>query len=92
MPNSFQFIDKTTKSAEKFPIIDDKLCEFLGVSPDPVKYHRDWYNSFGECAAMGMSFRKMVDEIYVNSDDEIKRMLEWLDEHYFTDAWYSVGV
>lgn len=91
MPNAFQFIDKSTRQAEKFSIIDDKLREFLGKPPDSKSYYRSWYDGFGFCAAMGDSFQKMKETTYKEayedaSDPEVKKMLDWLDEHYEVNA------
>jgi hypothetical protein len=88
MPNAFQFIDKTTNEAEKFSVIDDKLREFLKVPADPERYYRGWYDAFGELAAAGRTFPQMK-MVYVDSDEELHRMLDWFDEHYRTTSWYS---
>ena len=89
MPNAFQFIDKTTNEAEKFSVIDDKLCAFLGVVADDKRYYRGWYDTLGELAAMGRSFADMKTIYDTSKDEELKKMLDWFDEHYQTRSWYS---
>jgi hypothetical protein len=87
MPNCFQFVSKETQEAERLSVIDDKLCAFLGVEPDPKWYHLGWKDSVGFCAALGDSFEKMR-EIYFDAPDLIKA-IDWFDEHYTIRCWYE---
>jgi hypothetical protein len=97
MPNSFQFINRETKEAEKFNLIDDKLCTFLGVTPDERQYHRSWYDNLGFLASIGKTFPDMLetfaDQISgqhgCDPDVELKTIIEWFDAHYTINAWYS---
>jgi hypothetical protein len=81
----------TSTTAEKFAVIDDKLCEFLGVKPDEKSYYRGWYDVFGLEASIGWDFKRMIAEREkdVRRDEEVMRMLAWFDENYTTNAWYS---
>ncbi len=92
MPNSFQFIRKTTGKAEKFVVIDEELCAFLGVQLHPTKYFRGWYDAFGELACMGKSFVDMkvlyAEAGLLRDDLMLCRMLDWFDENFTTNAWY----
>jgi hypothetical protein len=95
MPNCFQFIDKKTGQAEKFPVIDDKIRELVGAEPDPKRYYRGWYDALGEEAAYGWDFKRMIEarpELQTSTDPgdvELLKILTWLDENYTTTAWYS---
>jgi hypothetical protein len=92
MPNSFQFINKTTGKADKFVEIDERLCAAMGVECHPTRYFRGWYDAFGFQAAIGKSFADMklgYKEDIEAGDEMLGRMLDWFDENYTTSAWYS---
>ena len=91
MPNSFQFIERTSGKAEKFSSIDDKIRELVAAHPDEKSYYRGWYDAFGLEAAIGWSFERMILERISDppADDEIMTILQWLAANYETDAWYS---
>jgi len=94
MPNCFQLIDKTTEQAEKFSVIDDKLCAHLGVEPHPKHYYRGWYDSIGLALAVGKSFEEILATVQephptYGVDEESIKIVKWLDEHYTSTAWYA---
>lgn len=87
MPNCFQLIDKTTKVPAKLAKIDDELCQYLNVEPHPVKYYQSWYDALGLGFACGRTYDELR-EIY-KEDVEYLRILDYLEERYDVDAWYS---
>jgi hypothetical protein len=88
-PHCFQFINKMTGVADNFPEIDDQICAFLGVKPDPVNYYMGWYDTIGFRVAMGDTFDQIREDRYVASEPKLIRILDWLDARYTTRAWYE---
>lgn len=59
--------------------VDNVLCQYMGVDPDPVHWYMKWVNSVGMSLAFGRSF----DEIRGDFDDpEMIRIINWVEEHF----------
>lgn len=59
--------------------VDNAMCQYLGVSPDPFFWHRGWVDSIG----MGLAFGKTFDEIRGYFDEpEMIKIIDWLDENF----------
>ena len=86
-PNFIQFINKQTGNADSFPKIDDQICAFLGVKPDPDQYYLGWYDTIAFLAAMGKTFDQIREDRYVASQPVLLRILDWLDARYTPSAW-----
>lgn len=101
MPACFQLYDKQTNEAEKLSIVDEKLCSFLGIQPDPVKYVNGWYDSIGFRLAVGKTFEQIRTEFteYVNEPNNpyakgysnLLTILQWIEENYSPNSWREVG-
>ena len=91
MPNCFSLTRKAASEAGfvRFDIIDNELCAALGVVSDEVQYYLGWYDSIGLMLAIGKSFADM--RVIWAGDTEILKVVDWLDEHFTSDAWYQHG-
>ena len=91
MPNCFSLTRKAAPEAGfvRFDIIDNELCAAFGVVPDEVQYYLGWYDSIGLMLAIGKSFADM--RVIWAGDTEILKVVDWLDEHFTSDAWYWHG-
>ena len=84
MPVCFQLIDKTTMKPEKLAVVDNKLCAFLGVVPDPVNYYKGWYDGIGFGLALGKSW----DELRQTFPSALGvKIINWLEENYDVNAF-----
>ena len=86
MPAYFTLTKKGETKPSTFVAIDEALCAHFGVTPDPNLYYRSWYDIEGLGLAMGYDWNKLR-EINPNRKD----IINWLEENYISDAWYSRG-
>lgn len=86
MPAYFTLTKKGETEPSRFIDIDEALCAHFGITPDPVKYYRAWYDIEGLGLAMGMTWDKMRK---INPDRT--DIIDWLEDNYTTDSWYSRG-
>lgn len=93
MPAYFVLTRKDNPTGEpvKFATIDEEMCEHFGVTPDPVKYYRGWYDVIGEALAMGASFEKIRECFVTNDEQNGIAIVDFLDANFVSDAWYSRG-
>lgn len=89
MPSCFQLINKETGEAEKFSKIDDKICAYFGVKPDPKKYVYLWYDIIGFNLATGKSFEEQREMEWLKNDPELMQIIDFLDENYTSNNWYE---
>ena len=92
MPACFQLFPKGSDEPARFSEIDDAMCKHFGVEPDPDRYYRFWYDIEGFGLATGHSFDDMrtLDE-EVPPEESRRAIIDWLDEHYTSDAWTEIG-
>lgn len=91
MPGYFCLNRKSEPEAEpvKFVTIDEEMCAHFGVTPDPVKYYRGWYDIIGEALAMGASFAKIRECFEKNNEPNGVAIVDFLDANFVSDAWYT---
>ena len=82
----FTLTKKGEKEPSTFVAIDEAMCAHFGVTPDPDRYYRNWYNVEGFGLAMGHDWDKLRK---INPDR--KDIIDWLEENYISDAWHSRG-
>ena len=86
MPNCFTLTSKATGKTEAFSKIDEDICAHLGVEVDPVEYVHGWYDSIGLGLAVGKSFDEMLE---IFKEPETIKIVNFLKDHYTSDAWYE---
>lgn len=101
MPNCFQLIDKTTGQPVILQKLDDKICEHMGVTPDPVKYYRCWFDIIGFKLACGKNFdqiradlNQLLEEDKDDPDErafweDLLKVLDFIVAGYESSAWYE---
>lgn len=62
----------------KFNAIDDEMCAALGVEPDPVEYHKFWYDTIGFSLACGQSW----DQIRETWGERKGDVIDFLEENF----------
>jgi hypothetical protein len=89
MPNYIQLISKTTNLPESFPVIDEKLCASLGVACDEKRYYQSWYDVIGYSTCN--TIREVSEKVTktLPKDTKLQVALQWLDENYTLNAWFS---
>lgn len=85
MAHCFTLIPKGETAGEKFPSIDNKMCEHFGVPPHPNDWYLDWYNRIGPVLALGTPW-KLVREMWDDNPD-MMAAIDWLEQHYTVEAW-----
>ncbi len=84
MPNYFKFINKETGEAERFIDIDEKICEYMEVEPDPEWFYEGWYDSIGLAAAMGNDWPKIRETF---EDTRLLPIIDFLSQRYDISSW-----
>lgn len=99
MPNYFTLTRKSNLEAGpvKLQEIDEELCKHFNVPCDPDKWYLHWYDFVGFALACGKTFDQLIADTkeYIIKDpdyEDLKKhlaLLEYLNEHYTSDAWAS---
>lgn len=89
MPNYIQLIDKTTNEPESFAVIDEKLCEARSIPSHEKWFYVEWYDVIGYSGAS--TIQDVISRVQDQSpeDKELLAALQWLNENYTLNAWYS---
>jgi len=90
-----------------FVEIDEEICKHFGVEPEPLggRYYYEWYESIGFRLAIGKTLeqtRAQFVEYTQEPEDKhspnykayYERLIEivdYLNEHYTSDAWAQIG-
>lgn len=82
-------IGDETDTYVKLVTIDEEMCAFFGVTPDPVLWFRNWENTIGLGLAMGHSWDK-IREVFADSPRQIE-VVNWLEANFKPHAWYQRG-
>ena len=90
MPNCVSLFDKVTKQPVSFSEVDDAICTWFGVKPDPKYYYESWYDVIGLAIACGreLGSQELRDAFPKGVWHEIVLFLE---KHYTSNAWAQVG-
>ncbi len=97
MPNCFQLIRKTTGEAARFQDIDTEMCAHFNVPCHPTEWYGHWYDIIGwSCAVEGLTLEQQIAERPLGrelEDFEARHLaiLNWLNEHFTSDAWAAIG-
>ncbi len=83
MPNCFQLTPKGSTEPATLPNVDLALRKHFNVDDDGTWY-KGWYATIGLGLACGNSWVKLK-EIFPDKAD----VIDYLAEHYTTDAWYE---
>lgn len=98
MPQCFQLCRKGETTPQSFSEIDRIMCEHFGVEVHPKYYLADWYNVIGFVIACGkgeLGSQELRDFIVgwapLDSEysAELLKVLDYLEEHYTSNAWYE---
>ena len=85
MPSyEFQFVNRKSKQVDTVQCIDDRMCKWLGVTPDPTK--APYYDAVGTAACNFMELRgyQCLDEDFETGYYVIARAIE-----HITPTWRS---
>jgi len=80
-----------TKQGEDQPsslvAIDEAICAYMGVEPDPDRYYRDWYDRIGFKLAMGDDWDTIRERYWDLRCDEMVQVINFLEDNYRPSAW-----
>lgn len=100
MPNCFSLFKKGETVATSLSVIDDEICDYLAIEPDPTFYAFGWFDSIGMliacCEGCDLGSEKLRDKVIAWTDDPDRRehllcILNYLEEHYTSESWAEVG-
>ena len=100
MPNCFQLTPLGKSEPESLNLVDAKICKFLNIEVDEVKYAYGWYSTIGFALACGQSIDQIRETLfqqfkYAACKDEVdayQRLIDIADfikDNYSVRAWYS---
>ena len=90
MANYIQLFDKKSNEPESFAAIDEKLCKALNVPCDEKKFYHYWYDVIGysgKDTIIDIINNIINDDRKFEDDNELIRILTWIDENYTLNAW-----
>ena len=100
MPNCFTLTRKGENAPASLQTIDDLMRVAFGEEPDPKRWLWGWYDVVGFGLALGRDWTQLREQ-YAEDPAESERtntfhrqmltVIDWLDEHYTTDAWAERG-
>lgn len=90
MPNCFTLLDKETNKQVSFQEVDDRICEWFSVTPDPKYYFERWFDIIGLAIACGkeLGSQELRDCF---PEDIYNEIVLFLEKHYTSNAWAQVG-
>lgn len=91
MPNCFTLRKKEVEELSRFNDIDDEMRLHFGAEPDETNYYRGWYDSIGFAIAMGRKLGSQELRDVFKGIPELLEVIDWLEEHYTSDAWAQIG-
>ena len=90
MPNCFRLTRKLEGGAMgdvvPLSVVDDEICEHMGVRPDAKYYFASWYDVIGLGIAMGkpLGSQELRDALV---SDTHRKVLSFMEENYTSEAW-----
>ena len=101
MPNCFCLYPKGSNAPAVLQTVDEELCKHFAVPVDPKRWFAGWYHCIGFLIAMhgyaldSPELRAKVIEWFDGDPnawrDEMLAVLDYLKEHYQSDAWVEIG-
>lgn len=92
---SFQLSRKTDGNIIPPQIVDNELCQYLGVPADTDNYYCGWYDSIGWGLTCGASFQDLRESAGKKLERQPERaeyfgkifqILDYLDENFTANA------
>lgn len=72
-------------------VVDEMLCEHLGIKPDPEKWHMDWMNWVGFCIAYRAD-KPITDALAPmrkNARASERRLLDWFADTFENESYHG---
>ncbi|MBW2647397.1 MAG: hypothetical protein JRE23_14735 [Deltaproteobacteria bacterium] len=97
MPNCYNLYDKISGERMGAAKIDDLMCAYLDIDPDPVRFLCGWSDSVGLLLAIGQSFDEIATDFQAKIDlgENVKyynvllTIVAFLSERYTVDAFVT---
>ena len=96
MSNCFTLTRKGESKPANLQEIDDEMRQAFGEEPDADRWLLGWYDTIGCGLALGRDWAQLREQ-FAEDPAESERtnmfrrrmlaVIDWLDEHYTTDAW-----
>ena len=100
MANCFTLTPKGESKPASLQAIDDLMRIEFGEEPDADRWLWGWYDTLGPALAMGRTWEQLRER-FAEDPAESERtnmfrrrmlvVIDWLDEHYTTNAWAERG-
>lgn len=90
MPTIVTFAVKRTNEPITFQAIDDAMRIAFNQPPDDTNWLYGWYDIIGTYLACGISLSEQLEQrMQEPGDDNLIRVLTYLDAFYTTDAYHQ---
>lgn len=89
MPACFQLFLKSDPEAGPVVLqkVDEMICAHFDVPVDPNYWIGNWYGTIGMMLAIGRTFEDCYYDIFKDSNDGFKEMIQFLDDNFTTNCW-----
>ena len=93
MPNCYSLTRNGKEQAERLILIDEDLCNMMGVIPHPTEWLADWENTIGLLLALGKRWDEIQQHLTETGrmNDKIEKIITYLRKNYKVTSWYQVG-
>jgi hypothetical protein len=93
MAHCFQLLNPITREPQILAHVDDLMCAHFNVTPHPIRYYANWYNTIGLALACGESFEQIkqryLEDLTEDTSESTRNycetklaIIEWLQTNY----------
>jgi len=83
MPNYWSFKEKGSTELAAPALMDALICAELNVPCDDKYFYAQWWDALGIAGS--------YDKARERADEELTKVIDYLEPRYDLDAWYSRG-
>ena len=91
MPTVVNLIKHGEQKPSSLAQVDDDLCKFLGVTPDPDICYAHWFDIIGFAIACGRTLDQLIER-YTQGDEAdttYATIARWLKDNYTAEVYYQ---
>jgi hypothetical protein len=101
MSSSFKLYKPNGEYPEDFIEVDEELCSFFGVEPNPTRFLLGWVDAIGQRVALGWTSNEIKEEFnkevskgdkYSPYYENLILVLDYLVEHYELEGSWMANI
>ena len=84
-----QFIPVESSHPISLRILDERICNLLGIAVKETSYGFDWYAYMALHLAGGMTYSKLRERLVEYENDHLLPVLDYLEANFTVRAFHS---